>query len=459
MTGQQRRRFLLSPGSAGLALVLACVSPPAARGQVGFLSDGGGDAFVQRGHLGGSGVSLLGRGARASWFPSWFAWADTRHAGFVADRWPGGLPPEPDAAWGEARDAAAAELMAALWRVRGADEAAEDAERLEAALVLALGRIGGSEAEALLLGDDGPIASPSGPVRGMTRLALGLLGSEAAAARLRADLAGGDPAAAAGAAAGMTLLPLLDEAGQRALLEAVRSGPGDDTRRLALRALAVQGSALNPRLMPAVLREVPRVFLAEQALLAAPDFASPDDQNLLRRFLRVGGRFDDFPVGVEVRLLGPALLGGAERAGFRGSPTISRQVDVGEALAPAAPAPDRASPPRASGTGGDGNGGGGGGNPGEASGGSDSGDADDGAGPGRRRLPGARGRLGIGGTRIARSASPTRSSSGWRPRRRWGWRGCGRPIKASWRTPSRSWSSSSGRDRRRGPIPRGRRCS
>ena len=273
--------------------------------------------------------------------------------------------------------------------------------------MLALGRIGGGEAEGLLLADHGPIASSSGPVRGMTRLALGLLGTEAAAARLRADLGGGDPAAAAGAAAGMTLLPLLDEAGERALLDAVRSGPGDDTRRLALQALAVQGSSVNPRLMPAVLREVPRVFLAEQALLAAPDFALADDQNLLRRFLRLGGRFDEFPVGVEVRLLGPALLGGgggARCAGRVGVPTISRQVDPG-AAGVAAPPPDRASPPSppsASGAGGGDAGSEGTG----ATGGTGRAGAGGDAGSGRLSPPGVRRPLGLGGVRTTRERFP-----------------------------------------------------
>ncbi|BAM04909.1 hypothetical protein [Phycisphaera mikurensis] len=319
----------MRPLALTVAVALAVfASAPAASGRSGFLSIGGdGERDAAAGCVGGFGLLL--REERLSAVPSWYAWFETRRDGFLADRWPGGSRPEPGAAWVAARDDAA-EALAAAWEERAAapgGDAAAARER-EAALVLALGRVGGPRAESLLAADDGPIASPSPAVRGMTRLARGLIGSDAARALLLADLTGDDAAAAAGAAAGMTLLPALREAEERALFQAVRRGPGGDARRLALQALGVRGSAVNDRLMPAVLREVPRVFLAEQALLAAPDFQRRADQDLLRRYLSVGGRIGEFPARHEVLLLGPAVLGGrpAAEAAVGGGPQVSRAV-------------------------------------------------------------------------------------------------------------------------------------
>ena len=298
------------------ALLCLPAAPPASAGFLTLRGAGGG---VVAGAFG-----LYDRRPREGAAPSWFVWHETRRPGFVADRWPGGVPPEPDAAWEAARDEAAAALDAAWERERAAVESDPDAadERLQDNLLLAMGRAGGERAAAVLLEDPLAVDSPFRSVRGVRRVALGLLGTDRARAELLADLASENADAAAGAAAGLALLPSLDAEAKQALLDAVRRGPGDGVRRLALQALSVQGAAENARLMPAVLREVPRVFLAEQALLAAPDFAGREDQDLLTGFLTAGGS----PAAEEADRVGLLLVRGLGSPRGRG---IGGGVGVG----------------------------------------------------------------------------------------------------------------------------------
>lgn len=356
------------------ALAALVLHPGSTHGQVSFLSPGAGiGVSAGQSSFGPGTVGVRLERRRESFFPSWFTWWETRRDGFLADAWPDGVPPEPDDAWRD-QAAGAAEALALAYEALPSPRGPEDARR-EAALVLALGRVGGPRASAVLLATNGPMASPSAEVRGMARLALGLLATDPARERLLADLGGDDPSAAAGAAAGLSLLPELREADERALFDAVRRGPGDQTRRLALQALALQGSSINAQLMPAVLREVPRVFLAEQALLAAKDFPAGSER-LLRNHLRLGGRFNGDSLRDELRLLS---------SGFgRPSVVTSPQVRLKD-VPVVGPAPPRRSAPATTPTGpaGDGSGGSGGGSGGgSASGGGSSPGGGSGAGVG-----------------------------------------------------------------------------